>query len=603
MLVARTYRTTRVKEKVLLLASQTFTHTVMHPSRNCEFHTSETVIINSNSNFSENYSLRGGGNSNSNMSSNDCLSGSCVRIPRLRAVLDSVTVNFGRRPKLAVEATPSERANQVVEREQATLQILYENSDKSNWTYNKTKDFYKNVLKMDELFDPKVSRRRLAYVKGGRSITVRFHDNYVTIANNSGSYQEFKTNKKIFQNRLKILTENGEKSKCPHAFEIRQTFQAPQMGSGVPGNIENINAKIEGDHVLGSKISKAAKHSRESGQVVYKPWITHSAHGYSRKLEELNICFPGGEVRNALAVNKTSFAAGHDIDDFFEVRQRDARNALRRIPDSQFLPEAPRPEMEVAEFRALEKEHKNYKQVKIREGFTKKEMLYQLNGALCANQNSEDVIRFTKNLSRDLSICRNSNGEYTLAKKKATRFGKLMISQSIEAKIYITGIKLVNPRPDGMPNYQSHALTDACDEILLSQRTQVRAMVNELKAAGITDFDRSMEYFENFSGTKKDDWPMSARAIYNAAEGMTDERLDELGSRLQITVVELERDTGYTLSKSYTLCLDKNSEDVLPSDNLAFQPLESTELLEVPFQPEDQAFWNHDLPNDVWEGQ
>ena len=273
------------------------------------------------------------------------------------------------------------------------------------------------------------------------------------------------------------------------------------------------------------------------------------------------------------------------------------------MPDSQFLPEAPRQEMEIAEFRALDQEHKNYRQAKTAEGFTKREMLYQLNGALCANDNSEDVVRFTKNLNRDLSLSRNQSGEYTLAEKKATRFGKLMISQSIETKIYITGIKIVNPRPADMPNHKSHALTDRCDELLLSQRTEVRAMVNALKAAGITDFDRSMEYFEDYSGTRKEDWPMSARAVYFAAEGMTDERLDELGSRLQVTVVEVDRDTGYTLPKSYTLLLDKNGEDIMPSDNPAFEPLEGAELLEVPFQPEDQAFWNHDLQYDPWRSQ
>lgn len=195
MLMEGTYRTTRVKEKLSLLASQTPIHTVIFQNQNCELRTSETVTLNSNSNFSENYSLRGGGNTNSNTSSNDCMSGSCVRLPKPKAVLDKVIVNFGRRPKLAVEATPSEKANHVVEREQAALQVLYENSDKSNWTVSKTKDFYKKVLKMDELFDPKVSKKKLAYVKGGGSISIRFHDNYVTIANNFGSYEEFKTNK------------------------------------------------------------------------------------------------------------------------------------------------------------------------------------------------------------------------------------------------------------------------------------------------------------------------------------------------------------------------------------------------------------------------
>ena len=96
-----------------------------------------------------------------------------------------------------------------------------------------------------------------------------------------------------------------------------------------------------------------------------------------------------------------------------------------------------------------------------------------------------------------------------------------MISQAIETQIYIRGVKLQNPRPPGMGNYQSHALTDRCDELLLKQRAQMRAMINQLQAAGVTIFERTMEYFEDYSGTIRDDWPLSATAVDNAAEGMT----------------------------------------------------------------------------------
>ena len=105
------------------------------------------------------------------------------------------------------------------------------------------------------------------------------------------------------------------------------------MASGVPGNIDKINAKVEGDHVLGSRISKAAKRSRESGQVVYKPWITHSAHGYGRKQEELDGCFPNGRVGNVLSVKKTSFAAGHDIS-FSPYGGRDVITPLLTSPSN-----------------------------------------------------------------------------------------------------------------------------------------------------------------------------------------------------------------------------------------------------------------------------
>lgn len=127
---------------------------------------------------------------------------------------------------------------------------------------------------------------------------------------------------------------------------------------------------------MGSFIHSFASRDRESAQVVYKGWITHTAHGYAKRQEEKDVCFLGGEVKNRLAKNKTSFADGHDIDDFFETRQRDARAAFRRIPQSQFIPEVGREALEVAEYKAIQREHKNYKYEKQAEGFSKQEMLY-----------------------------------------------------------------------------------------------------------------------------------------------------------------------------------------------------------------------------------
>ena len=156
VLMGRTYQRTKVKEKLSLLGSQTVVHTVVRGSQNCDLSTSEIVTLNSDSNFYEKSSLRGGRNS----TSNDCESGSCVRQPKNSpSITNRIVFNLSRftnRPLLNIKDSAEEEAYQTVEKEKATLQIL-DDSDKSQWTYKDTKNFYKKALKMDDLFDSKLT--------------------------------------------------------------------------------------------------------------------------------------------------------------------------------------------------------------------------------------------------------------------------------------------------------------------------------------------------------------------------------------------------------------------------------------------------------------
>ena len=585
ILIGRAYNTTKLKGKESLLHSQTKAGMVLNSVssqtaavKNCDPSISDSYTLNSGSTFDEKSSLRGGGQT----PNNNCDSGSCTSLgSKGKALAKKIALDFSafrEQTSLRLKASKAAIANRSVETKKAKFKTFY-HSDKSLWTRNQTKLFYEKALSMPDMFDPTITRQKLNYVKGSNDINIRFHRKYVTIGNNFDSYETYKTNKEIFQNRLQILIDNGTNSNCKFSFKIRENYKAPKLVKGANKGIQSINSKIEGDHVLGSKIYRASKRNRENGQVVFKPWITHAAQGYARKLEEKHVCFPqkNVNVKTKLTINRTSFAAKHNIDDFFFNRQTDARNAIRRIPQSQFLPELPRNVLEVTEFKALQQEHKNYKYEKALEGYTKSEMLYELNASLCAQESFDEVERFTKTVKRDLTFCQNSRGDYTFAKKKAERYGKVMMLQALQTQTYIKGVKVLNPRPPNLANTFSHALTDRCDLLLLEQRVTMKKMINQLKKAGVSHFDNSMEYFENHSDT------MRGKTALDLSSGMTPKKLDQLGSVLQVSVVENERQTQYSLPKPYNFCLEKLGRDLVPTDSAAFAQLQETGRLHDTF--------------------
>ena len=110
--MVRTYKTTKIKDKLSLLYSQTAV------VQNCDLSISGSVTLSSDSNFYEKSWLRGGGKT----TSNDCKS---------QSLTDRIVLNFSRftsRAKVKVEASAAERANRVVKKEKANqfdLRVVY----------------------------------------------------------------------------------------------------------------------------------------------------------------------------------------------------------------------------------------------------------------------------------------------------------------------------------------------------------------------------------------------------------------------------------------------------------------------------------------------
>lgn len=120
--MVRTYKTTKIKDKLSLLYSQTAV------VQNCDLSISESVTLSSDSNFYEKSWLRGGGKT----TSNDCKSESCVRqSKKSQSLTDRIVLNFSgftSRAKVKVEASAAERANRVVKKEKANqldLRVVY----------------------------------------------------------------------------------------------------------------------------------------------------------------------------------------------------------------------------------------------------------------------------------------------------------------------------------------------------------------------------------------------------------------------------------------------------------------------------------------------
>lgn len=117
--MVRTYKTTKIKDKLSLLYSQTAV------VQNCDLSISESVTLSSDSNFYEKSWLRGGGKT----TSNDCKSESCVRqSKKSQSLTDRIFSGFTSRAKVKVEASAAERANRVVKKEKANqldLRVVY----------------------------------------------------------------------------------------------------------------------------------------------------------------------------------------------------------------------------------------------------------------------------------------------------------------------------------------------------------------------------------------------------------------------------------------------------------------------------------------------
>jgi len=453
LLLVPTSQTTKIKEKLFFLYSQPVVHTVDitkgdvgSESDNCDFTTSEIESLNSDCSFYKNpeyknSGLRGGGNvaSTRNATNKKCKLGFCLSLSsKSLPATDKATLNIGAgQSNLSQtdfslqanaanrQASTGDRQDQIELEEMKNLKQLFD-SDKSNWSEDQTRDFYRKMLTSEAIFNKKFNRKILVYPNGKGSVKFSFKDNFVTMGGHNTNYKNYKTDKASFETRVEVLNRNGLETSCPHAFYVREVIRAPKLERGQLQPLEDINARMEGDHPVGSGIYLASERDREKGEVVAKPWLTHSAHGYYKGEEEMDFAFPNGtdvpDGEPLLAKNRTSFAAGDNINTFFTKRGESLIRAIRRIPSSLFTPEVSRRDLEASELKAITKEKKRHKWEKKRAGFTEDQMLYDLHAGLSANENFIEVERLTNNINRDIEMCRNSHGRYVFDRAKTIRY-------------------------------------------------------------------------------------------------------------------------------------------------------------------------------------
>jgi len=160
--------------------------------------------------------------------------------------------------------------------------------------------------------------------------------------------------------------------------------------------------------------------------------------------------------------------------------------------------------------------------------------------------------------------------------------------------VYIKGIKKLNPNPPGVN--LSDALNDRCQVLLLRQRSQVRALITQLRSVGIKNFDGGMDYFE--LNNKSENSLNRYQVVEQFSAGFTNQVLDEMGSLLQVDVVENQRRTFYTLPKKYELFSKRrrNRGPARISKKPQIAHLKDSDILPGPyFLPENKMSREYDI--------